>query len=435
MRRLLFLLLLSMPLFARQSFTWNCMIGNRQVVTPGAQNSTTRVMQSFPSCTVSVYNTGTLTLATIYSDNAGTGKANPFTANVNGSFIFYAANGRYDVTMSAGGFPQATTISDILLYDGIVAGGVTSVNALTGALTVTSGTAGTNFAVASSGTTITLNLPTASASNRGALSTTDWSAFNGKQDALSFTAPLVNIAGTVALTLPITVARGGTGQVTASAAFTALSPQTTKGDLIAYTSLPARLAVGTDGQVLTAASGQASGWQWATPTNYWTLSGANVYNNQGGSICGGSTCDVAFNRVSAGLAEINSGTANVLRDLSMRNLTVSTLASSATYGTATNCADSAGAAACGAAAAGAFVIDAASTATVVSTTAVTANSQIFVQDDSGLSTRLGVTCNTQSSLTLGALRVTARTAGTSFTVTLEVGPTTNPMCVNYFIVN
>jgi hypothetical protein len=105
------------------------------------------------------------------------------------------------------------------------------------------------------------------------------------------------------------------------------------------------------------------------------------------------------------------------------------------YATTTNCADPAGAAACGAAPAGAFVVDAASTATVVSTTAVTATSRIFVQEDSSLATELGVTCNTQSSLTLGAGRVTARTAGTSFTFTLEAGPTTNPACFSYFIVN
>lgn len=105
------------------------------------------------------------------------------------------------------------------------------------------------------------------------------------------------------------------------------------------------------------------------------------------------------------------------------------------YQSTTNCADSAGAAACGAAPAGAFVIDATTTSTVVSTTAVTATSRIFLQEDSSLGTELGVTCNTQSSLTLGALRVTARTAATSFTATIEAGPTTNPMCVSYWIVN
>lgn len=111
------------------------------------------------------------------------------------------------------------------------------------------------------------------------------------------------------------------------------------------------------------------------------------------------------------------------------------VATATSLSTATNCADSAGAAACGSAAAGSFVIDAGTSSTVVSTTAVTANSQIIVQEDSSLGTRLSVTCNTQSSLTLGAIRVTARTASTSFTVTLEANPTTNPMCVNYWIIN
>lgn len=103
--------------------------------------------------------------------------------------------------------------------------------------------------------------------------------------------------------------------------------------------------------------------------------------------------------------------------------------------TETNCADSAGAAACGSASAGAFVIDAAATSTVVSTTAVTANSQIFLQEDSSLGTRLGITCNTQSVLVLGSPVVTARTAATSFTATTVLGSTTTPVCVNYWIVN
>jgi len=62
-------------------------------------------------------------------------------------------------------------------------GTVTSVAALT------LGTTGTdlNSSVASGTTTpvITLNVPTASATNRGALSSTDWSTFNGKQDVLT----------------------------------------------------------------------------------------------------------------------------------------------------------------------------------------------------------------------------------------------------------
>jgi hypothetical protein len=102
------------------------------------------------------------------------------------------------------------------------------------------------------------------------------------------------------------------------------------------------------------------------------------------------------------------------------------------YGTTSNCSDSAGAAACGSAAAGSFVMDAGATAIVVSTTAVTANSQIFVFEDSSLNTRLSVTCN----VTLGRhYAITARTAGVSFTLTSDAAPAANPACFGYFIVN
>jgi hypothetical protein len=63
------------------------------------------------------------------------------------------------------------------------------------------------------------------------------------------------------------IARGGTGQTTQAAAFNALAPTTTKGDLIVNNGTPAnlRLAVGSNGQVLVANSGAATGVNWATP--------------------------------------------------------------------------------------------------------------------------------------------------------------------------
>lgn len=64
----------------------------------------------------------------------------------------------------------------------------------------------------------------------------------------------------------IAIADGGTGQTTQTAAFNALDPLTTTGDLVVRDSTNSiRLAVGTNNQVLTADSAQASGVRWATP--------------------------------------------------------------------------------------------------------------------------------------------------------------------------
>jgi hypothetical protein len=75
-----------------------------------------------------------------------------------------------------------SSILTVTQQAGIMAGtGITAINSLTGAVqTIGTGTTGTDFAVVSSGTSHTFNLPTASASNRGALSSGDWTTFNGK---------------------------------------------------------------------------------------------------------------------------------------------------------------------------------------------------------------------------------------------------------------
>ncbi|WP_374035178.1 tail fiber domain-containing protein [Bdellovibrio bacteriovorus] len=75
----------------------------------------------------------------------------------------------------------------------------------------------------------------------------------------------INLASDVTGTLPI--ANGGTGATTAIAAFNGLSPLTTKGDVLGNDGTnDVRLPAGTNGQVLTADSAQASGLKWATPT-------------------------------------------------------------------------------------------------------------------------------------------------------------------------
>jgi pectate lyase-like protein len=52
------------------------------------------------SATVTVYKTGTVTSATLYSNATGTSKSNPFTAAADGFFFFYVDNGSYDVQFS-----------------------------------------------------------------------------------------------------------------------------------------------------------------------------------------------------------------------------------------------------------------------------------------------------------------------------------------------
>ena len=106
--------------------------------------------------------------------------------------------------------------------------------------------------------------------------------------------------------------------------------------------------------------------------------------------------------------------------------------SAATHSTATNCTSSAAPAVCGSAAAGSVVVAASGTTVVVNTTAVTANSQIIVQEDSSLGTKLTVTCNVTPAV--APPTVSARVAATSFTITTTT-PTTNPRCFSYTIVN
>jgi hypothetical protein len=63
--------------------------------------------------------------------------------------------------------------------------GLTALNGLTAQVqNFATGTSGTDFAISSATSTHTFNLPTASAANRGALSSADWTTFNAKQDTL-----------------------------------------------------------------------------------------------------------------------------------------------------------------------------------------------------------------------------------------------------------
>lgn len=87
---------------------------------------------------VHVYNTGTTTYATLYSDNGVTTKANPFTTSSGtsdpGAYDFYAANGAYDIVFVKNGYSfnalltKRTTLNDPADGSG---GGSSAFNAIT----------------------------------------------------------------------------------------------------------------------------------------------------------------------------------------------------------------------------------------------------------------------------------------------------------------
>jgi hypothetical protein len=115
----------SMPMLVHAQSTdaiqgW-CDLGSSQALVSGL-GSTNRLQGIIPGCLVTVYNTGTQTLATIYADPSGTPLSNPFAATVStvgsapgGFWIFWAADGQgYDVVGSCGtppnNYPQPITL-------------------------------------------------------------------------------------------------------------------------------------------------------------------------------------------------------------------------------------------------------------------------------------------------------------------------------------
>lgn len=117
--------------------------------------------------------------------------------------------------------------SDKSKLDGIASGATANTGTVTSVAALTLGTTGTDLSssVATGTTTpvITLNVPTASASNRGALSSTDWSTFNGKQAALVSGTSIKTVGGVSLLGSgdagTIGVAYGGTGATTLSSGY------------------------------------------------------------------------------------------------------------------------------------------------------------------------------------------------------------------------
>ena len=130
---------------------------------------------------------------------------------------------------------------------GTIAGVVTGVNGLTGNVTIQTGSAGTDFNIATASPNVTINIPTSSATNRGLLTSSDWSNFNSKQAGSTELTGLAGLsttgfvrrtgAGTYSTTSSIDITtmitgilpivNGGTGASTATGALNNLLPNQT----------------------------------------------------------------------------------------------------------------------------------------------------------------------------------------------------------------
>lgn len=166
--------------------------------------------------------------------------------------------------------------------------------------------------------------------------------------------------------------------------------------------------------------------QQSSTDKFQWLNGPYALDQTTGVLCwtiGG--CDTGISRCAAGVTCFGTGA---------QGNTAGT-AEAAKYQTSTVCTSSASPAVCGSSAAGFVAIPTGATPTLtVNTSAVTANSQIFLQVDESLGTALSVTCNTTLATLVNPV-VTARSAGTSFTFTINSTLVTNPACISYTITN
>jgi hypothetical protein len=208
-------------------------------------------LTTFAAANNAIYSTSSSALA------AGT---LPVAAGGTAATTFTSNGVIYGNGTSALGVTGAGTTGQVLIA---TTSGAPSWGSIPTTAAVTSFSAGTTGFTPSSATTGAVTLSgTLNVANGGTGATTLTGYVKGSGTTAmtaSSTIPTSDLSGVVAIT------NGGTGANTAAAAFNALNPMTTTGDIIyeASASTAARLPVGTTGQVLTVAGGIPS---WATNT-------------------------------------------------------------------------------------------------------------------------------------------------------------------------
>lgn len=210
----------------------------------------------------------------------------------------------FNAKQPAGAYLTSVAVTSANGFAGTSSGGTTPSITLTTTLTgllkgngtaMSAATAGTDY---SAGTSALATGILKSTTTTGALTIAVAADFPTLNQNTTGTAS--NVTGTVA------IANGGTGQTTQTAAFDALSPTTTKGDLIVDNGTNGiRLAVGADAQVLTADSTAAAGVKWAAPASS-NITALGLWENSA-TISANYTIGTGNNAMSAGRISVASG--------------------------------------------------------------------------------------------------------------------------------
>ena len=161
----------------------------------------------------------------------------------------------------AGYVPTTRTLTINGVTEDLSADRTWSVGTVTDVAALTLGTTGTDLSssVATGTTTpvITLNVPTASALNRGALSSTDWSTFNSKESALTFSTGLTRATNTITSNLSTGISGGQSvigGTASGNNLTLSSTSNATKGKILfgnsAYDEVNNRLGIGISSPVV-----------------------------------------------------------------------------------------------------------------------------------------------------------------------------------------